>query len=51
VVSDSIVPSDEFKKKVGDKLEVVSLDLLLAEAIRRVDGKEDLKDLFEKPLY
>ena len=35
ISTDSMPVSDEFKAKVGDKYEQVSLDLLLAEVIRR----------------
>ena len=51
VTSDSIPVTEEFKKKVGDKYAQVSLDLLLAEAIRRVHQKESLNELFEVPTY
>ena len=35
ITTDSMVVSPDFKQKVGDKFSQVSLDLLLAEAIRR----------------
>jgi hypothetical protein len=41
----------EFKEKVGDKHVSVSLDLLLAEAIRRTHQKEDTLPLLNIPIY
>lgn len=40
-----------FKEKVGDKHATVSLDLLLAEVIRRTHLNEPKKDLHNTPLY
>lgn len=42
---------DGFAEKVGDKHGIISLDLLLAEVIRRTHLREDKKDLYTKPVY
>jgi ribose-phosphate pyrophosphokinase len=36
IVTDSIMIKQEFKDKVGDKFQQISIDLLMAEAIRRL---------------
>ena len=42
---------DEFKAKLGDRFEQVSLDLLLAEIIRRTYQNEDTNELTKVPIY
>ena len=51
ITSDSIPLIEGFKEKVGDKHETVSLDLLLAEVIRRTHLKEDKKDIHTVTKY
>lgn len=51
ITTDSVKVSEEFKKKADGKFDQVSLDLLIAEIIRRVDGKESLDELFTNPNY
>lgn len=51
ITTDSMSLDPEFKAKVGDKHAQVSLDLLLAEAIRRSHQNEDSIPLFTIPIY
>ena len=51
VCTDSIQLADETRQKLGNKLEYVSLDLLLAELIRRIHQRESTEDLTETPKY
>ena len=51
ITTDSMPLIEGFKEKVGDKHTTVSLDLLLAEVIRRTHRREDKSDLLNKPVY
>ena len=51
VTSDSMPLDPEFKRKVGAKHQQVSLDLLLAEVIRRTHQKESMEDVHQVPIY
>ena len=51
ITTDSMPLIEGFKEKVGDKHATVSLDLLLAEVIRRTHLREDKSDLHSKPVY
>ena len=51
ITTDSMPLIEGFKEKVGDKHGIVSLDLLLAEVIRRTHLNESKKDLYTKPVY
>lgn len=51
VCSDSIQLPQETRQKLGEKLEYVSLDLLLAELIRRIHQRESTEDITETPKY
>ena len=51
ITTDSMPLIDGFKEKVGDKHAQVSLDLLLAEIIRRTHLREDKLVLHNKPVY
>lgn len=51
VTTDSMPLISGFKETVGDKHHTVSIDLLLAEVIRRTHLREDKSDLFEVPIY
>ena len=51
ITTDSMPLIDGFKEKVGDKHHTVSLDLLLAEVIRRTHLHEDKSDIIKKPVY
>ena len=51
ITTDSMPLIDGFAEKVGDKHATVSLDLLLAEVIRRTHQRESKKDLFTTPVY
>lgn len=51
ITTDSMPLTAEFKARVGDKHQTVSLDLLLAEVIRRTHQREDKLDLITKPIY
>ena len=51
ITTDSMPLTADFKAKVGDKHTSVSLDLLLAEIIRRTHQREEKLDLFTKPIY
>lgn len=51
VSTDSMPLIEGFAEKVGDKHVTVSLDLLLAEVIRRTHLREDKKDILTKPVY
>jgi len=51
ITTDSMMIEPEFAKKVGHKHETVSLDLLLAEAIRRSHQHEDTQPLLKIPIY
>jgi len=41
-----VVASKEFIQQTGGKVQQISLDLLLAETIRRLEVGESLKDLY-----
>ena len=51
VCADSLVHDQSLKERMGGKLVYVSIDLLLAEIIRRTHNNEDTEDLFNIPLY
>ena len=51
IVSDSMPIKEEFRAKLGEKFDTVSLDLLLAEIIRRTYQKEDATELQKIPIY
>lgn len=51
VTTDSVKVTKEFRETVGDKYGEVSLDLLVAEIIRRIDGKESFEELITSPNY
>lgn len=51
ITTDSMNVTPEFRQKVGDKYHQISLDLLLAEAIRRTHQREDTQDLLKIPVY
>ena len=51
VCADSLVHDESLKERMGGKLVYVSIDLLLAEIIRRTHNNEDTEDLFDIPLY
>ena len=51
ICSDSVSLDDSVREALGDKLEYVSLDLLLAELIRRSHNKEDTCVLQTSPKY
>lgn len=51
IATDSMPVSEEFKAKLGDRFQQVSLDLLLAEIIRRTYQNEDTTELLNVPIY
>ncbi len=51
ITTDSMPLIEGFKEKVGDKHGIVSLDLLLAEVIRRTHLNESKRDLYTEPVY
>jgi ribose-phosphate pyrophosphokinase len=51
IVTDSMTVTPEFKAVAGDKFKQISLDLLLAEVIRRTHQREDTQDLLKIPVY
>ena len=51
ITTDSMPLIEGFTEKAGDKHTTVSLDLLLAEVIRRTHLHEPKSDLLNKPVY
>ena len=51
IATDSMKVDDATYAKFGGKLEYVSLDLFLAEIIRRSHAHENTEDLFDIPTY
>ena len=51
ICTDSVKLDKETREILGDKLEYVSLDLLLAELIRRSHNKESSEDIIYWPKY
>ena len=51
VCTDTMMQDDKTLRIMGDKLQYVSIDLFLAEIIRRTVNHESKEELFEIPLY
>ena len=51
ITTDSMPVKQAFTEKLGDRYEQVSLDLLLAEIIRRSHQNEDTQELLKVPIY
>ena len=51
ICTDSMPVKEEFKAKLGERFSQVSLDMLLAEIIRRTYLDQDTSDLLNVPIY
>ena len=51
VCTDSIIHDEKTIRIMGDKLHQISIDLFLAEIIRRTVNHESKEELFEVPVY
>jgi len=51
VCTDSLVHDPDLHERMGGKLVIVSVDLFLAEVIRRTHNHESVEDLFNVPVY